>query len=85
MYYALHITIRIRFYYIPACRAFKNGKTENETPRSRTTYKVQQTTVKTVPITRIHVERTKNGEKAKATPGLPMWSPTIVLTGLDRA
>ena len=25
----------------------------------------------------------KKGEKA--TPGLPMWSPTIVLTGLDRA
>ena len=24
-------------------------------------------------------------KKVKATPGLPMWSPTIVLTGLDRA
>ena len=24
-------------------------------------------------------------KKEKATPGLPMWSPTIVLTGLDRA
>ncbi len=27
----------------------------------------------------------KKVKKAKATPGLPMWSPTIVLTGLDRA
>ena len=27
----------------------------------------------------------RNAKKAKATPGLPMWSPTIVLTGLDRA
>ena len=27
----------------------------------------------------------KKVKKAKATSGLPMWSPTIVLTGLDRA
>ncbi len=61
--------------------SYKNGSENNRQQEGAETRKAKSQDAYSVQ----EFNGKKKVKKAKATPGLPMWSPTIVLTGLDRA